>query len=239
MLEILGYPFIIYKILYNGMLSCKLKYKDENGNDIKNELAERKEQLIAETFILEKSTVLELGARYGTVSCVINKRICDSTKQVSVEADKRVINALEKNKKRNKCEFNIVYGTVSKSPLKLENTDVVKGYGSTTVKDENSSIPNHSISSLEEKYNLKFDTLVADCEGCLCDFLDENPTFIHQLHTVFFEKDYTEKCNYSIIVKKLKKNGFIPIVTDTNHEVWRKSKSKKIGGRRKTKRRKH
>jgi FkbM family methyltransferase len=219
------------------MLSCKLKYKDENGKDIKNESIERKEQLIAEAFILDNSSVLELGARYGTVSCIINKRLKDPTKQVSIEADERVIKALEKNKKRNKCEFNIVYGTVSKSPLKLENVKSFYGYGTTSVKDENSTIPNHSVSSLEEKYNLKFDTLVADCEGCLCDFLDENPTFIDQLHTIFFEKDYVEKCNYSVIVRKLKKNGFIPIVTDSNHELWRKGKSKRLGGRRKTKRR--
>jgi len=221
------------------MLSCKLKYKDENGKDINNEWAERKEQLIAETFILPNSTVLELGARYGTVSCVINKRIKESSKQVSVEADERVLKALEKNKKRNKCEFHIVYGTVSNSPLKLENTDVVKGYGSTTVKDETSSIPHYSIAELEEKYGLKFDTLVVDCEGCLCDFLNENPNFINQLHTIFFEKDYIEKCNYTTIIKKLKKGNFIPIVTDSQHELWRKAKAKMSAGRRKTKRRKH
>jgi FkbM family methyltransferase len=170
------------------MLGCKLKYKDENGDVINNEWSERKEQLIAETFILPKSVVLELGARYGTVSCVINKRISDPTKQVSVEPDQRVIKALEKNKKRNKCEFSIVYGTISKSPMKLENTDVVKGYGTTSVKDETSTIPHYSIEEIQEKYAMKFDTLVADCEGCLCNFLDENPKFIDQLHTIFLKR---------------------------------------------------
>jgi precorrin-6B methylase 2 len=127
------------------MLGCKLKYKDENGDPIHNESVERKEQLIAEAFIMPDSAVLELGARYGTVSCIINKRLRDPKKQVCVEADERVIKALEKNKKRNKCEFEIIYGTVSDSPLKLENLDIMEGYGATSVKDESSSIPNYSV----------------------------------------------------------------------------------------------
>jgi len=221
------------------MLGCKLKYKDENGKDINVTVTERREQLIAETFIMPNSVVLELGARYGTVSCIINKRLKNPTNQVSIEPDKRVIKALEKNKKRNKCEFQIVYGTVSNSPLKLENIDSFDGYGATSEKDETSTIPHYSISELEEKYNLKFDTLVADCEGCLCNFLDENPTFINQLDTIFFEKDYITKCDYNKIEQKLRKGKFSPIVTNWSHSLWRKLKSKKTAGRRKTKRRKH
>jgi hypothetical protein len=91
-------------------------------------------------------------------------------------------------------------------------------------------------------YGFKFNTLVVDCEGCLCEFLNENPKFIEQLHTIFFEKDYKEKCDYLKIVRKLKKHEFYPIVTDWQHELWRrKHKKTKVvaAGRRKTKRIKH
>lgn len=53
-------------------------------------------------------------------------------------------------------------------------------------------------------YNLKFNVLVADCEGFLQQFFDENPEFYDNLRLVIFEADYPEKCNYGKIVTKLK-----------------------------------
>lgn len=223
------------------MSFCKLKYKDENDKDIDNSSLEKPEQYLADIYIPRDATVLEMGARYGTVSCVINKRLNDPTKQVSVEPDERVLKALEKNKKRNKCEFNIVYGTVSNTPVKLTKLDSWDGYGTTGEKDETSSIPHYSVAELEEKYNLKFDTLVADCEGCLEVFFDENKEFIKKLKMVFIEKDYPEKTNYRKISNFLKKNNFDKIVGGQNllHEIWKKPNARTVGGRRKTKRRKH
>jgi len=223
------------------MSFCKLKYKDENGKTIDNSSVEKPEQYLADIYIPRDATVLEMGARYGTVSCVINKRLKDPTRQVSVEPDERVLKALEKNKKRNKCEFNILYGTVSNTPVKLTKLDSWDGYGTTGEKDETSSIPHYSISELEEKYNLKFDTLVADCEGCLEVFFDENTEFIKKLKIVFIEKDYPEKTNYRKVTNFLKNNNFDRIVGGQNlqHEIWKKQKGQNVGGRRKTKRRKH
>jgi FkbM family methyltransferase len=225
------------------MSFCKLKYKDENGKDVDNSEFEKPEQYLADIYISRDATVLEMGARYGTVSCIINKRLKDPTKQVSVEPDERVLKALEKNKKRNKCEFNILYGTISKKPVKLTGLDVYYGYGTTGEEDETSSIPHYSVAEVEKKYNLKFDTLVADCEGCLEVFFDDNKDFIKKLKLVFIEKDYPEKTNYRKVTNFLKKNNFDRIVGGQNlqHEIWKKpdARSVSIGGRRKTKRRKH
>lgn len=223
------------------MSFCKLKYKDENDKDIDNNALEKPEQYLAEIYIPKDATVLEMGARYGTVSCVINKRLTDPTKQVSVEPDERVLKALEKNKKRNKCDFNIVHGTVSNVPVKLVDVDSWSGYGTTSEKDETSTIPHYSVAELEEKYNLKFDTLVADCEGCLEVFFDENGDFIKNLKMVFIEKDAPKKTNYRKITDFLKNNKFDRIVGGQNllHEIWKKRKVRSVGGRRKTKRRKH
>ena len=80
------------------MSFCKLKYKDENDKDIDTNALEKPEQYLAEIYIPKDATVLEMGARYGTVSCVINKRLKDPTKQVSVEPDERVLKALEKKR---------------------------------------------------------------------------------------------------------------------------------------------
>jgi FkbM family methyltransferase len=217
-------------------MSCKLKFKDENNKLIDHLSLERNEQLLAEMYIKKDCIVLELGARYGTVSCVINKKLSDPTNQVSVEPDERVLKALEKNKKTNKCEFHIVKGVVSNSPLELTNLDDWMGYGTTSEKVKESSIPNYTFEEIEKTYNLKFNTLVVDCEGCLEDFLNENPDILKQIKLVMFEKDYPKKCNYNKIFDKLRKNKFERLVTGF-HEVWKKS-SKQKGGKTKRKVRK-
>ena len=48
-------------------------YYDENNTIIDSENLEKDEQDIAKKYIDPDNVVLELGARYGTVSCVINK----------------------------------------------------------------------------------------------------------------------------------------------------------------------
>ena len=84
---------------------------------------EVQEQYLANKYILEDDVVLELGARYGSVSCIINSKLKNKYNQVVVEPDYRVWDALEKNKKVNNCEFNIVKGFISNQKLYLTNLD--------------------------------------------------------------------------------------------------------------------
>ena len=74
---------------------------------------------------------------------------------------------------------------------------------------------------MENKYNLRFNTLVADCEGFLEQFMDENPKLYQQLSLIMFEKDYPNKCNYAKIENTLKTNGFTCLV-GRFHSVWKK-----------------
>jgi hypothetical protein len=63
---------------------------DLYGNRVNIETVEKHEQDLANKYILENDIVLELGARYGSVSCTINSKL--------------------NNKNNNNCEFNIVKG---------------------------------------------------------------------------------------------------------------------------------
>lgn len=202
---------------------------DEHGSLIQHKHIEREEQEQASTYITKDSVVLELGARYGTVSCTINKMLDNPNNLVVVEPDSRVWTALETNMKLNSCDFHIVKGFISKQVLNLTQPDN-DPYGTTAVAvaavaavaaDNSSSIPSYSLEYIQTKYNLKFNTLVADCEGFLEQFLDENPELYNQLHLVMFEKDYPIKCNYDRIMYNLQKNGFQQIVPGF-HEVWRR-----------------
>lgn len=193
--------------------------RNENGEDILH--MEAPEQELANKYITDQMIVLELGARYGSVSCVINSKLKYKTNQVVVEPDSRVWESLERNKKVNQCEFHIVKGFISNKKLDLINIDSWYGYGTTSIENENTTIPSFSLNEIEKKYNLKFDSLVADCEGFLETFFDENPHMYDQLRFIMYERDYPDKCNYEKINRTLVEKGFNCIVSG-HQNIWSK-----------------
>jgi len=183
--------------------------QDERGNKVNITKMEKPEQDLARKYVQENDIVLELGARYGSVSCTINSKLKCKTNQVVVEPDSRVWGALERNKKANQCEFHIIKGFVSNKQLGLTNLDnYYGGYGTTYTDIPNSTIPHYTMSQITTKYNMKFNVLVADCDGFLERFFDENPNFYDGLRLIIFEADYTEKCDYNKIRNTLKQKGF-------------------------------
>lgn len=186
---------------------------NENGVAVDTNSLEAEEQNLANTYIKANDVVLELGARYGSVSCIINSKLGSKTNHVVVEPDDRVWGALEKNRQANNCNFNIVKGFISNKKLGLTNLDVYYGgYGATAVEQSDSKIPSYTLDEITKKYKLNFNVLVADCEGFLGTFFDENPTFYDNLRLVIFEEDYPEKCNYKKIRETLIAKGFKAIV---------------------------
>lgn len=205
-----------------------LNYVDENGNKINHFSIETNEQQQAEKYITPDSVVLELGARYGTVSCIINKKLNNQTNQVSVEPDERVWSALENNREYNNCFFHIVKGFISSTPLVLTNLNSCNGYATTSVSYQQSEVnptmesaKSFTLEEIEMKYGLHFNTLVADCEGFLEQFLDENPRLYNEINLMILEMDYPNKCNYGKIINNLLNHGFIEIEKGFNC-VWAK-----------------
>lgn len=197
---------------------------NEKGLKVDTKHIEAHEQYLANTYILENDVVLELGARYGSVSCTINSKLNNKYNQVVVEPDSRVWDVLEKNKNINNCNFNIVKGFISNKKLNLTNLD--ENYGTTSIETDDTNIPSYTLSEIEQKYNLKFNVLVADCEGFLETFFDENPEFYDKIDLIIFEADYPEKCNYEKIKMNLKNSKFINILNGFQN-VWVKYSSYK------------
>jgi FkbM family methyltransferase len=219
-----------HKRIYNlGLIILNIMFKIYNEKNIlvNTKFLEVPEQKLAKQYIRENDVVLELGARYGSVSCIINSKLNNKKNQVVVEPDDRVWNALENNKKINNCQFNIVKGFISEKKLGLTNLDTFYGgYGATSIFDISSSIPNYTLSGIKTLYNITdFNVLVADCEGFLETFLDENPIILEPLRLIIFEEDYPEKCNYNKIKNNLIKQGFIEIEKTGQQNVWGKNTS--------------
>ena len=82
-----------------------------------------------------------------------------------------------------------------------------------------SCLPNLVLDEIKNIYNLNFNVLVADCEGFLEVFFDENPEFYDKLRLIIFEADYAEKCNYDKIKNNLRKNNFKKLL-EGHQNVW-------------------
>lgn len=200
----------------------EMDIKDEHGNSVDIARREVAEQGLARKYIQEGDVVLELGARYGSVSCIINSNLKVKTNQVVVEPDERVWGALERNREANHCEFHILKGFISRKKLGLTNLDAYHGgYAATSIEDATTKIPSMTLEEVQELYGLKFNVLVADCEGFLERFFDENPHFYDSLRLILFEADYPEKCNYDKIRRTLKAKGFKKI-EEGHQNVWKR-----------------
>lgn len=194
-----------------------MQFRNEHGVVFDHTIAEVDEQRIAREEITPDCIVLELGARYGTVSCAINKNLSNPRNQVSVEPDSDVWDALETNKKANGCDFLILKGCISRKPVSLGRA----GYSSSTLPSDASNVYTCTLEQLESSCGLQFNTLVADCEGFLEQFFDENPKLFSQLRLVIFEKDQQHRCNYKKIEDALTANGFLPKNTGFQ-SIWKK-----------------
>ena len=199
------------------------------------------EQYFMNKWLKPDDVVLELGGRYGIVSCTINSIIKNKKNQVVVEPDKTVLNALKKNKKTFGAKFSICDKALSDKSLRM----TTKGLSSFTEESKmkinnknlvnknlvNKNLVNIKFKDFMEKYNLKFNVLVADCEGCLYSFLNDAPlALLKNIEMIIFEKDGIEYTNYEEIYKKLKRRKFIKVDTllDDFQQVWVRTIKTKI-----------
>ena len=205
-----------------------LVFRDEKGEQFDHLKHERVEQLVALRQIQPHHRVLELGARYGTVSCAIQLRRPE--RHVAVEPDSRTWEALAGNIAANKCESCELWrGFVSRQPLQMAGLEYGYGAHSVAATDAASatSVPHCSLEELErlpDGTTKPFTVLIADCEGFLEVFFDENPKLIESdLELVIFEADRPDLCDYAKIRAALRQNGFACEVAG-HQNVWRRER---------------
>lgn len=190
-------------------------FYDEKGKIIRHKDLEREEQLDAYKFIPSDSVVLELGSRYGLVSSIIRRILSNAGNHVAVEPDKNVIEVFKKNMSESGTDVKIFNGTISKNPVCI----TYNGYSShTNNKKGDDNVKICSLLELEKSYGLKFDVLVADCEGFIGQFVEEND--MSQFKVIILEKDQCHMCDYDKVENSLSSVGFLRI---SNHfkEVYR------------------
>ena len=209
------------------LIKSKKKFFDENNNPINPYYHEKFEQYFAHKWIKDNDIVLELGGRYGVVACTVNSILNNKKNHVVIEPDKSVLDALKKNKKNYGAEFYICEKAISNKPLKF----IKYGIGSFTEESKNKLLKNNNVSikfkDFMDKYNLNFNVLIADCEGCLYSFMNEIPLKLFKnINMIIFEKDRLNIEHYNEIYQKLIKKKFINVdsILDGFQQVWVKNK---------------
>jgi len=178
-----------------------MKIYDEKGNIIHHEHVENIEQGLAYRYIRPYHKVLELGARYGSVSIITNQIVDDKSSHYVVEPDKTVWEALESNMKNNDCNFNIIKGIIGSGKHRI----VGEGYAKRTITD-----PSYGESDIET-FNIPdvdFNALIVDCEGFLETFYNENKELFGKLDLMIVECDEPDKCNYQYLFEEFSKLNF-------------------------------
>jgi len=200
-------------------------FRDEHGQIIDHKNVEREEQLTVLEFVRSDANVLELGARYGTVTCMLDKILkVGKGWVVTSEPDASVHEALYQNLSANGCtRTKVIHSIVGDSPVVLSGN----GYGTQALKstrdDHRGQIDNISLKDLQENFGFKFDTVMADCEGCFEEFVRhcDRQGLLHQFETIIYEMDYADTCNYPWIEQMLKNRGMVK-VRDAFLTVWQK-----------------
>jgi FkbM family methyltransferase len=195
------------------------------------------EQTMVCKFLKPTATVLELGSNIGRNSLVISKILTDSTRLVTLEMDKHFAIKCDENRKLNNLNFNIVNAALSYKPLYYQDKKHGEGGGycvNQKYNDDYISCPIISFEEIQSKYNLRFDTLVVDCEGGFYFILRDKPSILDNIHTLIIENDFPviEHKTYvnSILTNKGFKRIFVEsLVSESNFpcknvfwETWQK-----------------
>lgn len=208
-------------------------FKNNKNENINPNTYEQFDQYIVNKWILKTDIVLELGGRYGIVSCTINSKLNNINKKlhVVVEPDNQVIEYLKKNKKTFNAEFNICEKAISNQKLKLNINIGLDNFTSIIESKDDKDITITS-NDFFKIYKQQFNVLVADCEGCLCNFFKENPNLLNSLELIIFEKDNPLQCNYDELTTLLNKNFELidkiqfHIDEQNHYEVWKRVNNK-------------
>ncbi len=186
--------------------------RDNKGKIINYNQVESVEVKQAREYIREDDRVLELGARWGGVAVTTNKILKDKDKHYVVECDPSVWDTLEFNKNNNNCSFNIIKGTISKKKQKISGPS----WSTHTIEDDESDIPNYPLPLVD------FNVLIADCEGAIETFYDENKRFFDGLRLILLEKDRPNHCDYDRIFAEWREAGWKQIEPKRLkfHTIW-------------------
>ena len=186
------------------------------------------EQRMAVRFLTGNEKVLELGGNIGRNSLIIASLLNTSDSFVCMESDSQIAEQLRENRDTNGFNFGIENSALSKRKLIQVGWNTVP---SEVLLPGYKWVNTITFEELNKKYNIKFDTLVLDCEGAFYFILQDMPEVLQNINLILMENDYTDITHKQFIDKVLRNSGFQRIYHEAGgwgvcydffFETWRK-----------------
>ncbi len=168
------------------------------------------EQKMAFRYLTGNEKVLELGGNIGrnslVIASILNKYSKGNDKNLVVmESCNDSFNKLNENRDINNLNFNIENSALSKKQLiqrgwnTIPSNVILDGYFPVNIID---------YENLENKYQIKFDTFVLDCEGAFYYILQDMPEILNNINLIIMENDYNDMNHKVFVDKVLTDNNF-------------------------------
>lgn len=187
------------------------------------------EQRMVARYLTGSEKVLELGGNIGRNSLVIASILGNNLDFVVLECDTGIAAQLTENRDLNHFTFSIEPSALSKRPLIQKGWDTIV---SDTVLDGYKPVSCITYHDLVAKYNIDFDTLVADCEGALYYILQDMPEMLDHICLIIMENDYHDISHKNEVDRILREKNFVIDYVESGgwgpcysnfFEVWKKS----------------
>ena len=192
------------------------KFVNETGEQINHIASEREEQESVAQYIERGDLVLEVGGRYGTVSALILDILENPKHLVIIEPDSTVVPTLRQNLANvGHPEAQIFEGVISSQHVNITSD----GYSSRSIEcvlgeSECGKIEILGYQELQNRYDITFNTIVADCEGCLPQMINEIQKFdpnLEHIRKILFETDHPDAVDYQSMMLLLGELGFVKV----------------------------
>ncbi len=189
------------------------------------------ERLLAVKFLNENARVLEIGGNIGRNSLMISMILNNPKNLVILECDNTHAEQLEHNLKQNKLYPHIEVAALSEAPL-IQRGWETRPHTEMEIPNEWKLVNTITFDALQSKYNIVFDTLVADCEGALYYILKDKPTILENINLIIIENDFWDITHKNFVNDVFRSYGFKVVCQeqggwgpcyDCFYEVWQKS----------------
>lgn len=183
---------------------------------------------MATRFLKGDEKVLELGGNIGRNTLVIASILNNQKNLVTLECDPNTVVQLTENRDINSMQLHIEGSALSKRSLIQRGRHTIV---SDTIPDRYTKVNTIDFDSLESKYQIKFDTIVADCEGALYYIFMDMPEMLDTIKTVIMENDYNNINHKNAVDCILTDKGFKRVYSEAGgwgpchdrfFEVWQK-----------------
>jgi FkbM family methyltransferase len=189
------------------------------------------EQRMVVRYLTGNEKVLEIGGNIGRNSLIIGHILNQNNNNdfVTLETDEYVVEQLRQNRDLNNLKFNIENSALSNRKLIQSGINTIQ---SDVILEGYKSVKTITLDQLYLKYNIKFDTLILDCEGAFYYILIDIPELLENVNLIIMENDYWDITQKNYVDSILIKNNFYRDYVETGgwgpcynifYEVWKKS----------------